>query len=431
MNSFYDYKKYKILYIDDELRSLSSFERVFRKPFDVLTAPSAEEGLNILNNHHHEIGIIISDQRMPEQTGVEFLEKARRKYPKIIRILATAYEDIQPIIDAVNSGSIYKYITKPWDADELEMTLKRALEFYIVQKERDQLLKEKLSVLHNMLITDRIMYLGILASGLSHHLRNSLVAVRTFMDLAPRKLKEELFNFDHLRNPNFWEDFYEHVQLQVEKITNLLVDLGQLTSPVEAPYSDFLSPKDVLDEVCEKMKPSLESAGVRVHYNSPDMLPLMSMDRSKFSKMLELLFKDEQETLTEGHQIWISAHTLDADDSVGRKSPTVEIILEDDGPGLPEEALRAIFDPFFLRKDHTEEFAIHLMAAYFLAHHHGGRIQAQSRDSSQGSGLKLTLSFPLEKDESVRENNTSSLGKMLIHEAIWENLGRDEDTFPG
>lgn len=248
------------------------------------------------------------------------------------------------------------------------------------------------------------------------------------MDLAPRKLKEELFNFDHLRNPNFWEDFYEHVQAQVEKITSLLVDLGQLTAPVESPYSDFLSPKEILDEVCVKMAPDLERRGIHVHYEATAELPAICMDRSKFTKMLELLFKDECETLKQGNQVWI--HTRLCTPSESSDQPgCIEIILEDDGPGLPEEALRAIFDPFFLRKDNTEEFAIHLMAAYFLAHHHGGRIQAQSRGNQKGSGLKLTLSFPLEKQETASDSNTSSLGKMLIHEAIWENLGREDDSF--
>ena len=88
-----------------------------------------------------------------------------------------------------------------------------------------------------------------------------------------------------------------------------------------------------------------------------------------------------------------------------------------------------IFLAIFLRKDHKEEFAIHLMAAYFLAHHHGGKIHAHSRNVEVGSGMKLTLVFPLEPEKSSSESNTSSLGKMLIHEAIWENLGRESDTF--
>ena len=106
-------------------------------------------------------------------------------------MLVTAYADMDAAIAAVNSGAIYKYITKPWDPPQLEMTLRQGLEFFMVQTERDQLLHEKMSVLRNMMIADRIVSLGLLAAGLSHHIRNSLVAVKTFLDLAPTKMAEE------------------------------------------------------------------------------------------------------------------------------------------------------------------------------------------------------------------------------------------------
>ena len=126
---------------------------------------------------------------------------------------------------AVNSGAIYKYVSKPWDPPQLEQTLKRGLEFFIVQSERDQLLREKMSVLHNMMIADRIVSLGLLAAGLSHHIRNSLVAVKTFLDLAPVKMNEEKTDLQGLRNPDFWKDYHQNVQSQIERINNLLKDL--------------------------------------------------------------------------------------------------------------------------------------------------------------------------------------------------------------
>ena len=116
----------------------------------------------------------MTDQRMPGEKGVWLLEKARQLRPRMIRILATAYSDMEAAIAAVNTGAIYKYVTKPWDPPQLENTLKRGLEFFMVQHERDQLLREKMSVLHNMMIADRIVSLGLLAAGLSHHIRNSL-----------------------------------------------------------------------------------------------------------------------------------------------------------------------------------------------------------------------------------------------------------------
>src|SRR6266496_6510144 len=236
MENFYDYKKYTILYVDDEEKSLKYFTRAFEDQFKILTATNAQDGLKLLEAHKDDIGLLMTDQRMPGEKGVWLLEKTRQLRPRIIRILATAYSDMEAAIAAVNTGAIYKYITKPWDPPELENTLKRGLEFFMVQRERDQLLREKMSVLHNMMIADRIVSLGLLAAGLSHHIRNSLVAVKTFLDLAPTKLKEETLELDNLRNPDFWKDYYRSVQAQVEKINNLLKDLW---SASEKPSFEF------------------------------------------------------------------------------------------------------------------------------------------------------------------------------------------------
>ena len=166
MQSFYDYKKYAILYVDDEEKSLKYFARAFQDQYRIFTATNAEDGYALLAQHKDEIAILMTDQRMPGEKGVQLLERARQLRPKIIRILATAFSDIDAAIDAVNTGAIYKYVHKPWDVEPLEMTIRRALEFFMVQRERDQLLKEKLSVLHNLMITDRVVSLGLLAAGL-------------------------------------------------------------------------------------------------------------------------------------------------------------------------------------------------------------------------------------------------------------------------
>src|SRR6267142_903738 len=164
MENFYDYKKYTILYVDDEEKSLKYFTRAFEDQFTILTATNAQDGLKLLEAHQHEIGLLMTDQRMPGEKGVWLLEKSRQLQPRIIRMLATAYADMDAAIAAVNTGAIYKYVTKPWDPPQLETTLKRGLEFFLVQRERDQLLREKMSVLHNMMIADRIVSLGLLAA---------------------------------------------------------------------------------------------------------------------------------------------------------------------------------------------------------------------------------------------------------------------------
>jgi two-component system probable response regulator PhcQ len=139
MDNFYDYKKYTILYVDDEEKSLKYFTRAFEDQFTILTATNAQDGLKLLEAHKEEIGLLMTDQRMPGEKGVWLLEKTRQLQPRIIRILATAYADMDAAIAAVNTGAIYKYVTKPWDPPQLETTLKRGLEFFMVQRERDQL----------------------------------------------------------------------------------------------------------------------------------------------------------------------------------------------------------------------------------------------------------------------------------------------------
>src|SRR5467141_2089730 len=254
MQNHYDYKKFAILYVDDEEKSLKYFARAFQDQFQIFTAPNAQEGLKILEEHKDEIGLLMTDQRMPGEKGVWLLEKARQLRPRIIRILATAYSDMEAAIAAVNTGAIYKYVTKPWDPPQLENTLKRGLEFFIVQRERDQLLREKTAVLHHMMVADRIVSLGLLAAGLSHHIRNSLVAVKTFLDLAPAKLQEEKLNLEELRNPEFWKEYYENVQSQIEKINNMLKDLWTASEKPVFEFGDSVQLRQVVADTIEQLK---------------------------------------------------------------------------------------------------------------------------------------------------------------------------------
>src|SRR5712675_772213 len=248
MQNLYEYKKFAILYVDDEEKSLKYFVRAFEDEFRLLIAPNAQEGFKLLERHADEIGLLMTDQRMPGEKGVWLLEKARQLRPRIVRILATAFSDMEAAIAAVNTGAIYKYITKPWDPPLLENTLKRGLEFFIVQRERDQLLREKMSVLHNMMIADRIVSLGLLAEGLSHHIRNALVAVKTFLDLAPAKMEEEKMDLHGLRNPDFWKEYYQNVQGQISKINNMLKDLWTASEKPAFEFADKVHLREVVSE---------------------------------------------------------------------------------------------------------------------------------------------------------------------------------------
>lgn len=418
MDHLYDYKKYAILYVDDEEKSLKYFVRAFADQFRILTATNAQQGLKLLEEHRDEIGLLMTDQRMPGEKGVWLLEKARQLRPRIIRILATAFADMDAAIAAVNTGAIYKYITKPWDPPQLENTLKRGLEFFLVQQERDQLLREKMSVLHNMMIADRMVSLGLLAAGLSHHIRNSLVAVKTFLDLAPAKMAEERVDLNGLRNPDFWHEYYQNVQGQLEKINSMLKDLWSATEKPNFQFADRVGLRGVVEDTLVRLQPALATKRIEVDNQIPATLPELNVDQPKFYRLFELLLKDELVTLPEGGRVTLTAR-VDDGGAVDRQCILMQV--SDNGPGIPTEALRVVFDPFVVRTDSPMEYGINLMACFFIVHHHGGRIEAKS---APGQGTTFTLRLPISPLHAPVVSPTESdfMQKVLLSDSIWEKL---------
>ncbi|MEJ6982349.1 response regulator [Pedobacter sp. P351] len=135
--------KITILYVDDEENNLISFKANFRIKYNVFVAISGDDAMKIIENKH--VDIIITDQRMPNMTGVEFLEKVLEIKPDPMRILLTGYADMSAVVDAVNKGKIFHYLSKPWNEEELDMTINRAYEVYL-EKLRIKEMNEKLAV---------------------------------------------------------------------------------------------------------------------------------------------------------------------------------------------------------------------------------------------------------------------------------------------
>jgi two-component system probable response regulator PhcQ len=152
----YDYQRYAILFVDDEANTRKYFRRLFGEKFRILEAEDGVQALSVFRQHAKEIGIIVTDQRMPNETGVGFLSKIADDYPDIIKILSTAYSDIDAAIGSVNQGGIFRYMTKPWDIPQLEVTLRRAMEFFTVKRERDALLGAKMQAMGNVLLSSRL-----------------------------------------------------------------------------------------------------------------------------------------------------------------------------------------------------------------------------------------------------------------------------------
>ena len=134
-------KRYRVLLVDDEESILRALGRLLRgQPYEVVTAGGAEEALRLLEREPAHL--VMSDHRMPGQTGVEFLREVRRRWPDTIRIILSGYTEVKAIIDAINDGEVYKYLTKPWNEEEIKLHLVRALEQYELQAENARLTRE-------------------------------------------------------------------------------------------------------------------------------------------------------------------------------------------------------------------------------------------------------------------------------------------------
>lgn len=136
--------KHTILYVDDEEISLKYFERLLQGEYNIITANNSMDAKNILDQENEKISLLLTDQRMPVEKGNILLEYSRTRYPAITRILTTAYQDIGDAIESVNNGEILRYITKPWNLEELKLEIQNGIRFYELRKERDLLIREKL-----------------------------------------------------------------------------------------------------------------------------------------------------------------------------------------------------------------------------------------------------------------------------------------------
>ncbi|HLX72264.1 MAG TPA: ATP-binding protein, partial [Verrucomicrobiae bacterium] len=170
-------------------------------------------------------------------------------------------------------------------------------------------------------------------------------------------------------------------------------------------------------DVAAQLKDGFDAKGIEVENRISANLPVLHVDKPKIYRLFELLFKDEIASLPAGSRI-----TLSAKIETGKTEPqSIEIEVSDNGPGLPKEALRLVFDPFVVRSDSPMEYGIHLMACYFIVHHHGGRINARSEN---GHGTTFTIRLPLNPTNTATQQKTDTefLQKVILNDSLWEKL---------
>jgi putative nucleotidyltransferase with HDIG domain len=254
----------EILFVDDEKNVLHSLRRLFMdENYQIIVANSGEEALDILEANPN-VGLIVSDQRMPGLTGVDFLEKAKEIVPDALRILLTGYADINAVADAINRGGAYRYVTKPWKDEELLRVIWEAAQHYSLRKENKQLneivkkqnleLKKWNSQLEFLVqeqtleIQKKSKELEVLNENLKKNFKNSILAFSSLLELRDRKTGSHSKNVAELsvkiaRAMNLPEKDTEMIT-----VAALLHDIGKIGIPDALLLRDF----DEMDKEAKK-----------------------------------------------------------------------------------------------------------------------------------------------------------------------------------
>jgi signal transduction histidine kinase len=242
-----------------------------------------------------------------------------------------------------------------------------------------------------------------------------MVAVKTFLDLAPKKLKDENLNLDQLRNPDYWKEYYVKVQGQMDKVVNLLSDLGESVEKPSFEFPDKLKPFTVAQEAFSGLHDQYARKGIKFENHLPETLPALTVDGPKFRKLFELMLQEELSSTLSGGTVTLSGKALGG----GELPQEVEITVSDNGPGLPAESLRSVFDPFYVRSGNPQEVGLSLMTCFFIIYHHGGKIEVRNSKT----GLCYVMTVPVQPVlRGPIDEERDLFKRVLLNEQLWEKL---------
>jgi CheY-like chemotaxis protein len=218
---------YKVLVVDDEEKSVKYFKQFFQDKLTVLTAGSVDEAIFILDTEHENIGVLVTDQRMPGKSGVSLLQYARENYPQITRIMTTAYADLTDAIAAVNSGEIFRYIKKPWLPDQLIIDVSIAMSVFTLKMEREELIAAKITAYQQVVILGRVKDLYVLCAAIQTQWPLAQSALKNFLTNAILMLKGDHESFSIGANQL---NFGRNLVVETERSASLMQHLPSLLS---------------------------------------------------------------------------------------------------------------------------------------------------------------------------------------------------------
>ena len=390
----------RVLVVDDEKNYLSDFLTLFSKKFNLVTASGGQEALDLLAKE--AVAVVVSDQRMPKMSGSEFLAQVSQRYPSTIRILLTGYSDIDAVVEAVNKGEIYRYVSKDTPLKEIEIVVRQAVEKFRLEETNRQLLWAKKRLIKSLAVRENLSMVGAFGHEVHQKMESLVVNLFNYVFQMGKEANEKTF------------------LVEFHKLQGALTRLRELSSFSERlRVSSVGTQKGGLNEMIQEAARRAseivkKNGGCEIQFNLDDHLPTLSVQRYSFMRVLkELLENAILFGPKEGRKIKIrSRYVKGSLEGTLAEEPAVVIEIEDNGSGIPPVEISKAFAPFYttlsalsppegsvppppdeynLSPYHHYGFGLPI-AQWIVSVRHNGTVDLNSRP---GKGTTATVTLPL------------------------------------
>ncbi len=379
---------YKVLYIDDEKVNLKIFELTFKNDYHIITCDNPQKALIILEEMG-EMPVIITDQRMPQMTGVDLLEKSISISPDSVRILLTAYSDTEDLLDAINKGRVFSYLVKPWNEVMVRTTLKEAFDKYFMMKENKRLVSELTKKVDELKETQQQLMdaqdklinqgkrvaVGNLAAGLSHEVKNQLIPISLLEFLRDEVSEDGLVIINQINE-------------SCNRIVDLIDEIRALSKGEEPNYSiQSMAITKVIEEsvYLSRLDPDVKPVKISLDHQYRGFV---MMDKDKIIQVLLNLIRNAAHAVSKSKNPTITLKTE-------RNGKYALLHIMDNGIGIEKDILMKIWQPFFTTKGENGT-GIGLDIVRRIIEGHSGTITCLSQPNE---GTVFTFTLPLPNDE--------------------------------
>lgn len=381
-----------VLFVDDEENALKVFRRAFARDFQVFTASSVDTGLEVLEQEAHKISVVITDQRMPLRSGIAMLSEVRRRYPEKIRLLTTAYTQVDTLVDAINEGAVYSFISKPWDLNNLRKEILSAIKSYSTANEQRSLLTGRIEELKQAVLDEKIMEIGNVAVNLSHYVDNALCPIELLISKIENDLVEESNALAKAEDRSTYLDFLKRIRIHIRSTSSQISRLHQANSHLNPATFTEIDLSDIYQQAMSSNKVLMHGKNIRIDLLSGSEKCHIWGDRERLVDLFNFLLAEEVVSLPESSCASIGISSVPGQNSV-------RITLEDRGP-VPEDVSPShLLYPFNVRSGDPRQMGVFLICAYFIVRSHGGSMKTTLRE---GGGVRFSFDLPINAPDRSR-----------------------------